>query len=105
MPDLMTSADMAISAGGSTCWELCYVGVPFIVGIIANNQEEIAYGLSNAGAALNCGWFRSLDSGRLAVYIDEMIADQNMRKNFSDIGRTLIDGLGPERVIRAMTMT
>ncbi len=31
MPDLMAWADMAISAGGSTCWELAYLGVPAIL--------------------------------------------------------------------------
>ena len=35
---LMNRADMAISAGGSTCYELARCGVPTLVVSIANNQ-------------------------------------------------------------------
>lgn len=41
MPTLMLEADLAITAGGSTCWELCSMGVPFLTVEIAENQREL----------------------------------------------------------------
>jgi spore coat polysaccharide biosynthesis predicted glycosyltransferase SpsG len=31
MPDLMAWADLSVAAAGSTCWELCLLGLPAIV--------------------------------------------------------------------------
>jgi len=42
MPELMAWADVAVSAGGSTSWELAFMGVPALVLILANNQRSIA---------------------------------------------------------------
>lgn len=41
MPALMLWADLCISAGGSTCWELCCLGVPFLTVEVAENQRAI----------------------------------------------------------------
>ena len=41
MPALLLDTDMCITAGGSTCWELCAMGVPFLTVLIAENQERI----------------------------------------------------------------
>jgi UDP-2,4-diacetamido-2,4,6-trideoxy-beta-L-altropyranose hydrolase len=40
MPELMDWADVAITAGGSTCWELAFMGVPFLAFIVAENQKK-----------------------------------------------------------------
>ena len=40
MPSMMAWADLAISAGGSTCWELCFFGVPTIIIIAAENNRN-----------------------------------------------------------------
>lgn len=39
---LMVRADLAIGAGGSTMLERCYLGLPSITVVIADNQIEIA---------------------------------------------------------------
>jgi len=56
MPSLMVWADLAVSAGGSTCWELSFMGLPFVAVIIAENQEKIALELEQFGAGRNAGW-------------------------------------------------
>ncbi|MFT5240054.1 MAG: UDP-2,4-diacetamido-2,4,6-trideoxy-beta-L-altropyranose hydrolase [Candidatus Promineifilaceae bacterium] len=45
MPELLCRTDFAISAGGSTCWELAAAGVPFATVTVADNQEGIVDGL------------------------------------------------------------
>jgi UDP-2,4-diacetamido-2,4,6-trideoxy-beta-L-altropyranose hydrolase len=45
IPELLLRTDFAISAGGSTCWELAAAGVPFATVTVAENQEGIVEGL------------------------------------------------------------
>ena len=40
MPNLMAWADLAITAGGSTCWELAFMGLPASLLILADNQRR-----------------------------------------------------------------
>lgn len=41
MPDLLLHTDLCITAGGSTCWELCCLGVPFLTVETAENQHTL----------------------------------------------------------------
>lgn len=52
MARLMTEADLAIGAAGSTSWERCCLGLPTIQMILAENQRLIAQALAQAGAAV-----------------------------------------------------
>ena len=45
MPELLLNTDLCITAGGSTCWELCCLEVPFLTVEVAENQKKIAAGL------------------------------------------------------------
>ena len=51
MAELMSNADLAIGAGGSTTWERCCMGLPSLIIPIAENQIEIALGIQEAGCA------------------------------------------------------
>ena len=42
MAELMAWADVAISGGGSTCWEMAFMGLPAITIILADNQRPVA---------------------------------------------------------------
>ncbi len=102
MPSLMAWADMAITAGGSTCWELAFTGVPFLSIILADNQEDISSGLDEAGVAVNFGWCRDLSSEKLRSYLVDLIDDQVARRKQSSMGRQLVDGMGAGRVIESI---
>jgi RimJ/RimL family protein N-acetyltransferase len=91
-------ADMAISAGGTTCWELCYVGVPFLVVILSKNQAPIPEGLEKAGIAINMGWHQDTTASDLAGRIFELMENSAKRSTMMDAARKLIDGHGPERI-------
>lgn len=51
MAQLMADSDLAIGAAGATSWERCCLGLPTIMLVLAENQREIAKGLSDFGAA------------------------------------------------------
>lgn len=52
MARLMTDADLAVGAAGSTSWERCCLGLPTIQLVLAENQKEVAANLAKAGAAV-----------------------------------------------------
>ena len=51
MPALLLDTDLCITAGGSTCWELCWLGVPFLTVEVAENQKGIVEELCMARIA------------------------------------------------------
>lgn len=51
MAALLLDTDLCITAGGSTCWELCCLGVPFMTVEVAENQHEICRWLAENGIA------------------------------------------------------
>ena len=59
MPQLFKWADISISAGGSTCMEMAFMGLPMVTIVLADNQSAIAEGFQSAGASLNLGWFEN----------------------------------------------
>lgn len=53
--ELMMAADVAIGAAGSASWERCFLGLPAIVVITAENQIGVAEKLANENAVINLG--------------------------------------------------
>jgi UDP-2,4-diacetamido-2,4,6-trideoxy-beta-L-altropyranose hydrolase len=98
MADLMRWADIAVSAGGTTVWELFFMGVPSLLGITADNQENIVNTLSIRGFALSLGWLDVHKPDALSFIISEMIRDQHLRKKLSEKSTSVVDGLGAKRV-------
>ena len=83
MPELMAWADMAISAGGSTCWELVFMGLPGLITTVAENQAGIAEGLGKAGAAIDLGWHEDISVNQCAEALQEILQDKNKRSRLS----------------------
>lgn len=102
MVESMRWADLAIAAGGTTASELCSVGVPTMLLILAENQEGVARGLSQEGACENLGWFNRIDSRTLAARIDALCGAPKRRSEMARRGRSLVDGRGCARVCDAM---
>jgi len=100
MPALMAWADMAVSAGGSTCWEMCFMGLPFLTVVLADNQKDIARGLDEEELAENLGWLSDLSEDRMVERISDMITNREKRERFSASGRLLVDGRGALRIVR-----
>ena len=102
MPELMAWADMAISAGGSTCWELAFMGVPSIVLILAENQAAVAEYLLNKKAVLNLGIFAECSKEHISDACKTLIGSSIARTSLSQQSTTLINGHGPNHVIKSM---
>jgi len=102
MAPLMRWADVAVSAAGSTCWELAYMGVPSIVIALSSEQRGIAEGLSQAEIAVSLGWHANLSEERIADALRSLLTDQRRRLAMSERGRKLVDGRGAARVVQIL---
>ncbi len=102
MPDLMAWADVAVSAGGSTCWELAFMGLPTLVVVLSDNQLPIAAHLHDVGAAINLGRYHKVTVPLVREHLETLLHSQSQRSEMSRVARHLIDGQGTRRVIEAM---
>lgn len=99
LPRLMAGARLAITAAGSTCWELSFLGVPMVTMVVATNQAEISRGVARAGAGLDLGWACDLSDDSLLNTIESLLADPVRLGRMELCGRRLVDGQGPDRVV------
>lgn len=97
MAELMLKADLAISAAGSTLYELAACGVPTIALVQADNQVAGAEGMAKAGCIVNLGWGNEVDEDDVRDAVKRMINDKRKRQYISSIGQSLIDGYGTYR--------
>jgi UDP-2,4-diacetamido-2,4,6-trideoxy-beta-L-altropyranose hydrolase len=99
MAEWMSWADLSVTGGGSTCWELVSIGLPALVIIQAENQWGVANGLEEKGAVVNLGWHHELSIDRIAQALENLLLNVAKRKKMSEMSRMLVDGKGTERVI------
>ena len=103
MPELMAWADLAISGGGTTCWEICLMKLPNMILYCADNQVPIAESLDKAGAAVNLGMTNEISEQSISEKIETLICDFSRREGMSEEAGKLVDGLGAERVTEEMS--
>jgi UDP-2,4-diacetamido-2,4,6-trideoxy-beta-L-altropyranose hydrolase len=98
MAELMAWADVAISAAGSTCWELTFMGLPALLISLAENQVSIGRSLDALGAACYLGDVSAVIGESIACRLKELLDSCETRARMSNAGRTLVDGQGARRV-------
>lgn len=95
----MQEADLAVSAGGVTVYELCAVGTPAISYTVADNQMGTAEKFSRDGIIDYAGDIRSGDMiGRLLCLIDAYCKDFALRRERSGKMQEIVDGNGAARI-------
>jgi UDP-2,4-diacetamido-2,4,6-trideoxy-beta-L-altropyranose hydrolase len=102
MPELMAWADVAISGAGSTCWEICLLGLPAMLIDLAENQRTVAQQLNRRGVAIHLGSRCDMVPEMIASKLRWLLGSVETRTALSTRGRELVDGEGAERVVSAM---
>lgn len=102
MASLMAESDVAVSAGGSTCWELAFMGIPNVIVILAENQRGIASGLDEAGTAINLGWWETVTESEIAGAVESLLQEDERRLEMAGEGQELVDGWGAKRVAQCL---
>jgi UDP-2,4-diacetamido-2,4,6-trideoxy-beta-L-altropyranose hydrolase len=105
VPDMaqqMAWADVALSAAGTTCWELAFMQLPALLTVLADNQQDAALRLDAAGVATNLGDAAQLTPQAVAHSLAAVCRDADRRAEQARRGRALVDGQGIQRLLSAM---
>jgi UDP-2,4-diacetamido-2,4,6-trideoxy-beta-L-altropyranose hydrolase len=95
---IMRANDIAITGGGMTSLELCYLGIPSIIICGASFENETASLLVKNGFGINLGYKGKISKEKIAVTSRELMINYDQRKKMNKMGQKLVDGNGTKRV-------
>ncbi|MBE5868302.1 MAG: UDP-2,4-diacetamido-2,4,6-trideoxy-beta-L-altropyranose hydrolase [Lachnospiraceae bacterium] len=105
MAGLMKDCDVAITAAGSTVYELCAVGVPMLCFSYVDNQELIVEHFKRRQlVAYGGNYLREKEAfaGNVADALTFLAGQEGLRQQYSERQRLLVDGRGAERIAEAL---
>ncbi len=105
MAGLMQKCDVAISAGGSTLYEICACGIPCIPFSMADNQENVVDVMGKKGVMLPAGHYEHDPEGCMDAILKNLktlVGDADLRKKLSKKETSLVDGKGASRIAQEL---
>lgn len=105
MQQLMSGIDLAISAAGSTLYELCATQTPTITYILADNQIPGAKKFEEHKILYCAGDYRERRSNFIELLLEEAVrlaGDYKERVRIADRQRFIVDGNGAKRIAEAV---
>jgi len=99
MAQIMLEADLAIGSGGTTSWERCCMGLPTILIVLAENQENIGTSLMQAGATITLNENKNLMLNIVST-MNKLIKSKETYINLVNAATKICDGLGAERLAK-----
>lgn len=104
MADLMAEADYCVTAGGTTLYEVCAVGVCASSFAIADNQLQVAESFHRFDLVSFAGDFRREKQETIHRILEQMkrFESQEARLNRSRRQQKLVDGKGALRIAQAL---
>ena len=105
MSELMQTCDIAVSAAGSTLYELCSIGVPAIGFYFAENQRRNMETFGKMTPVMNAGDF-SVHQDRVLDFIEKgvevLCREKELREKVSLAMRSVVDGKGADRLAKEL---
>lgn len=98
---LYQQVDVAITAAGTTLWELAAAGVPMLIIQTAENQKRNALFVQEQGLGDVLGWIKSINASRIQNALHQLL-DPRIRLEYSQRCQSLVDGEGAERIYKAL---
>lgn len=102
MADIMKKCDLAVSAAGSTLYELAALSIPSIIFSFANNQKKAVLAFAEKGAMVSLGHYdytyEKEFMNEITIVLKELCEDYNKRFDLAYNARRLIDGRGAKRI-------
>jgi len=99
MAEFIADSDFAISAGGATTWERCFLGLPSATIIVAPNQSETTSFLGELGATWNLGWHENVTVDMIAEKIKEVCCDPEAILCMRDIAFKVMEKTSPNEML------
>lgn len=105
MSELMEECDVAVSAAGSTFYELSSIGIPAVGFYFAENQRRNMETFAELTPIKNAGDF-SAQPERVLDFIEKEVeilcGERALREEISQSMKTIVDGRGAERLAREL---
>ena len=98
MADLMSWADIGISAGGTTLGEMAYMGLPNLIIKTAPNQSCSMFYETRFGTSVYLGDAETITTKQIRQEVLSLLGDDFQRQVMSENGNRLIDGKGSKRI-------
>lgn len=101
MAGLMSSCDLAVTAGGTTIYELAAIGVPFICFSYAKNQEALTRYIGDQEIAGYGGAYHLAQEETIKIItelVHQAMAEKNIRDRMCREEKKMIDGRGAQRL-------
>jgi len=95
----MARCRFAISASGTTLYDLLASGVPAIAVAVDRLQLQTADAFESLGAVLSAGLLERLSSGELLDRCRELMGNAELVSRMVSSGQSLVDGQGLRRVV------
>lgn len=105
MSELMCDCDIAVTAGGSTMYELCTCGVPSVCFSWADNQIQAVSVFTKKGLMIGAGDIRDDADGCVSKIVEGLkvyCSDYEMRVRCGERMKMLVDGGGVGRICDAV---
>lgn len=102
MAELMSQADIAVGAGGSSVWERATLGLPTVTVVLADNQRPMAEAMSRVGLTLAVDATAADFEAALVAAVRRLIEDSAFRRWLFEASCHACDGKGADRVAEAM---
>jgi spore coat polysaccharide biosynthesis predicted glycosyltransferase SpsG len=101
----LSSADVAIVAGGVTAYEACAVGVPTVAVAVVEAQRPTVVALAGRGAVIDAGRLHpragaAATIDRIARLVRGLVRSPGRAAGLSSAARAVTDGRGASRVAR-----
>ncbi|MFM5236706.1 UDP-2,4-diacetamido-2,4,6-trideoxy-beta-L-altropyranose hydrolase [Aeromonas veronii] len=103
MAELILQADLAIGAGGTSCWERATLALPTLLFTLADNQLENARRLAQANAVIWLGDLRMLNTKQLLQQLLLHWPNQETLQQLGKHSAALCDGTGAQRLLQKLT--
>jgi UDP-2,4-diacetamido-2,4,6-trideoxy-beta-L-altropyranose hydrolase len=96
---LIQNCNFAISAAGSTAWELCALGTPSILCVTADNQEHVAQLFRQSGAAIVLDARDTGFEARVSDMLSNLLESPDRAAAMTSRAIALVDGNGTARIV------
>tara|TARA_B100000029_G_scaffold17500_2_gene17923 strand:- start:3950 stop:5698 length:1749 start_codon:yes stop_codon:yes gene_type:complete len=98
MNNELVKHDIAITGGGMTMLELCYIGIPSIIICTEKFENETAKEISSCGFGINLGFQQNISNKRIKKTLSGLLENKKLRIKMNKIGPKIIDSKGSSRV-------
>jgi spore coat polysaccharide biosynthesis predicted glycosyltransferase SpsG/CMP-N-acetylneuraminic acid synthetase len=95
----MAWADLAVSSGGRTVYELLATGTPTIAVAQNEREHERLQSLASAGAVVYLGQADAVGPTDISAAVERVAADRERRRRLVETSRDVVDGQGTRRIL------